>query len=128
MIKAKYKHGKYIMLTLESGSRILEHRFVMEEFLGRKLIAGEVIHHKNDNGTDNSIGNLELMTFSSHASKHVSERWAKFPHTIEVICPECKETFTREIRVLVRSKKINQLNFCSHKCSGMFSARKHWKR
>lgn len=54
----------------ESGDGyILEHRLVMEQIIGRHLLPGEVIHHKNHNRSDNDPSNLQL--FSSH-SDHMS--------------------------------------------------------
>lgn len=40
---------------------IFEHRLVMEEHLGRFLTAEEVVHHENDDPSDNRLENLRLF-------------------------------------------------------------------
>ena len=58
--KVKYKKIKI------NGKYILEHRWIMEQVLGRKLRKGEVVHHKNKNGLDNRIENLVVMSKKDH--------------------------------------------------------------
>ena len=39
---------------------VLQHRQVMEEYLGRPMLKTETVHHRNGVKTDNRIENLEL--------------------------------------------------------------------
>ena len=50
------------------GSGKLVHRWAAEKKLGRTLRLGEVVHHKNRDKLDNSIGNL-------HVFQNQGEHW-----------------------------------------------------
>lgn len=56
-----------------------QHRVVMEEHIGRKLIDGESVHHKNGDRTDNRLENLELWSKSQPSGQRVADKvkWAK---------------------------------------------------
>ena len=52
------------------GKPISEHRYVIQQFLNRKLLTDEVIHHKNLVKNDNRIENLVIMTKAEHSRLH----------------------------------------------------------
>lgn len=49
---------------------VLEHIFIMENELGRKLVKGEVVHHIDGDKLNNDIKNLKLMSSSDHTKLH----------------------------------------------------------
>jgi alpha-D-ribose 1-methylphosphonate 5-triphosphate diphosphatase PhnM len=50
----------------------LVHRHVAEKYIvGRKLLHGEDVHHKNRNKLDNRIENLQVINHDDHMLHHV---------------------------------------------------------
>lgn len=46
---------------------VLEHRIIMEQYIGRYLDPEEQIHHKDGNKLNNIIENMEILNRSSHS-------------------------------------------------------------
>lgn len=49
---------------------VAQHRLVGETILGRPLQHGEVVHHRDENRTNNHPDNLEVMTQREHRAHH----------------------------------------------------------
>lgn len=61
----RYSNGEY---------RVPIHRLVMAQHLGRCLTKDEIVHHKNNNKSNNWLYNLELITRSEHTKIHAGLR------------------------------------------------------
>lgn len=44
-----------------AGRRVLLHRHLAEEFLGRPLLPGEIVHHRDGDSTNNDPRNLLVL-------------------------------------------------------------------
>lgn len=78
--------GGYIKVFVGRGypgaigsGHMLEHRKVMQDFLGRPLLKHENVHHVNGVRTDNRPENLELWSTSQPSGQRVEDkiRWAR---------------------------------------------------
>src|SRR5208337_2965619 len=79
------------------------HRVLMENKLGRLLEKGEIVHHKNEDKTNDSIENLELKINSEHTRMHMLER---APPKVSLQCYQCScEFLVRPCEARMRKKR-----------------------
>jgi hypothetical protein len=106
-VKAAYKSRKI------SGRRMDEHRFLMEQHLGRKLDGRrEQVHHIDGDKMNNSLENLMVVTPKQHAVLH--GRWK---HLTRKECTVCGAWF--EPSPTKRATKQT----CSKECRYTLTAR-----
>ena len=112
-------HG-YIKISI-NNKQIYEHRYIMENHLGRELKHSEQIHHKNGNKLDNRIENLILFNNACEHTNH--ERNFVFDKT----CRICKKSFKgkRNSHICNLCKEKEKVcQFCSKKFKPNLEKRK----
>ena len=65
------------------GSRVFEHRLVMEKKLGRYLESHEIIHHLNGIRNDNRLENLSLTCKEKHDTRSYVKQLQKRVRELE---------------------------------------------
>lgn len=90
---------------------IYEHIVVAEEDLGRSLCENEVVHHLDEDKTNNRIGNLLILDRAQHAKLHVFTN-PKVKNVSPLMCRVCGVTLQRK-----------QKKTCSVKCWNILLSR-----
>ncbi len=73
----RISHSGYVEYTTGKHKGRSEHVVAIEHEIGRSLLKGECVHHKDGNKMNNSLSNLQLMTISDHTSLHAKENIKK---------------------------------------------------
>lgn len=74
-----------------SSGRVFEHRLVMEAHIGRLLSDEEVIHHRNDDPSDNRIENLQLFANHSEHKKYHEQFRSRNPNGTYAPCSRSED-------------------------------------
>ena len=74
---------------------VLEHRLVMEKYLGRYLQTKELVHHINHDRVDNRLDNLHLTNRAAHFKLH--RLMAPDVDMSDRVCIECNSNKTWQV-------------------------------
>ena len=66
----------YVVRHLD-GRHQYKHRYVMEQYLGRRLRSDEHVHHIDHNRLNNDISNLEILSPEEHGRLHMTSEVAR---------------------------------------------------
>jgi hypothetical protein len=98
MVPRAYRNG-YLRVIVpgkngEPSREVFQHRYVMEQHIGRRLATEETVHHIDGNRANNDISNLELFSSRHGPGQRVIDKVA-FAVEILRLYPE----FAREVGV-----------------------------
>jgi hypothetical protein len=90
-------------------------RYLMEKYLGRKLLAEETVDHINEDYTDDRPENLQLLSREENARKSIAPA-----QIVLLTCKNCGKIFGRRraLEEYNRTVRIQDGPFCSHTCVG----------
>ncbi len=73
----------YVNIKID-GTYVSEHRHVMEQVIGRKLLKGENVHHLDGDRANNEASNLELWLMPQVAGIRAKD----------LMCPHCNKPYS----------------------------------
>lgn len=78
VVSSKSSSSNYTEIYLNNGERMLSHNLIALDIHKTRITGSNlVVHHKNSNGCDNSLNNLQIMDRKEHMKIHSIQGWEK---------------------------------------------------
>lgn len=100
----------------KTGTLISYARYLMSVKEGRYLETYEEVDHIDEDGTNDTLENLQILKIEDHIEKTLRNR--DKAEMVNLVCAHCGKEFQRERR-LVKSRKSSK-SFCSSSCNGSY--------
>ena len=121
------KDGRYrLIYTRPDGttSTVSYPKYLMEHYLGRKLLPTEDVHHIDENPMNNDVNNLVIIDHAAHVRSHTKYVY----HHMYIQCDICHKIFLWTVdcqKRYIRDTLIGKRRFitCSKSCAS-YIARK----
>lgn len=114
---------RHVVLTGPGVRRTISWpKAMMEVKLDRHLSDDEFVDHIDDDPTNDSYDNFQILTPSGNAMKSVAARGAE-REMVDFICEACGGSFSKEARVVRHNQESQGKSgpFCSKSCAGRYS-------
>ena len=117
------KGRRYVNIVYDNGKKTTKMyaRYLMEQHLGRELSPEESVDHIDEDFTNDSIENLQVLSLAENSRKSNYLRRPAEYWTFN--CPWCQKEFTKPAR-FVRWNNITRKKFgpfCGKKCAGAWT-------
>ena len=112
------KDGRQHVILYKDGVRttVSYPKYLLEQKLGRKLESHETCDHIDNDPTNNSLDNLQVLS----RLDNIRKRAALTPKELGTFtCPVCKCSFTKPMAYVRHNRKQNKSGpYCSRSCAG----------
>lgn len=112
------KDGRQHVVLYGDGMRktVSYPKFLLEQKLGRSLGINETCDHIDNDHTNNTLCNLQVLTRSDNSRKQMAFKSAELG---AFTCPVCNCSFTKRMnQVRANRKKGKSGPYCSRSCAG----------
>lgn len=112
------KDGRQIVVFYKDGKgkTVSYPKYLLEQKLGRALLAHETCDHIDNDHTNNCLDNLQVLSRADNARKSQALRPAELG---TFTCPVCNCSFTKPMNYVKHNLKQNKSGpYCSRSCAG----------